>query len=93
MQNKNWDKIEKKFDENFNVRVVCNSKDEVYGFTIMKDKNGNCVSCCNNDIKNFFKKQFQNQCQEFKDIVESKINDRNVSSYYTCQKILKELNK
>ena len=100
MQNKNWKKIKKEFNSNFNIGVNINSKIEVYGYAIMKDENDNCTSCYNSDIINFFKKQFQNQRQEFVDIVEKeKRKNESDGKYFNAgisiilKNILEELNK
>ena len=61
---------------------------------IFNSKENVCRNIYNKGVKAFFKKQFQNQRQEFEDIVK-KVNDRNESNgrYNACREILKELNK
>ena len=82
MQNKKWDKIERNFDKH--------RKDDWHYCDVN--------NVYTKKIKQFFKKQFQNQRQEFMDIVE-KVDKREPLNEFgrgrcnACQEILKELNK
>ena len=124
MQNKNWEKIKKEFDELLDNQFNLNSKSgsyiyhltrvkEAFEIGTMKLDDFMEIDCddewlCNmrEEFKNFFKKQFQNQRQEFEDIVKKVEKDiikevvgqtfleKNSSiNYNACKEILKELNK